>query len=319
MGFKEDKTVTFRADAARAFPLNAADWSMPPRMARNVRVVHPEWISHAMNRVDRREPIFGDGRDREQFFATLDEDHEEQRTLGSSNQPGGAGRDSDRFPLEASNRIHRITLLKVTTHLSARPLRRSDLDPDPFAQFDRWYAELLATNPPEPAAMTLATADSNGMPAARTVLLKGYGPDGFTFFTNYESQKSRELTENPRAALLFFWPGPQRQIRLTGKVERTSAQESDLYFASRPLGRRLGAWASPQSRMIRNREELETRLREIEVRYADGAVPRPPHWGGFRLIPSTFEFWQAGDDRLHDRFHYRWDANTGWSLERLGP
>jgi pyridoxamine 5'-phosphate oxidase len=199
------------------------------------------------------------------------------------------------------------------------PLRRSDLDENPFAQFDRWYAEVQAAALPEPAAMTLATATADAAPSARTVLLKGHGPDGFVFFTNYESRKSRELLENPQAALLFFWPVFQRQIRISGRVQRTNERASDDYFATRPLGSRLGAWASPQSEVIANRAALERRLRETADRFGDSDVPRPPYWGGFRLIPSAFEFWQGGADRLHDRFRYTREAGDRWPIERLAP
>jgi pyridoxamine 5'-phosphate oxidase len=198
-------------------------------------------------------------------------------------------------------------------------LSEADVDADPLRQFAKWFEQALAAHLPEPNAMTLATATPDGQPSARMVLLKAFDASGFTFFTNYDSRKGRELTTNPRAALLFFWPQLQRQVRIEGTVERTSEAESDAYFRSRPLGSRLGAWASQQSEVIAGRHVLEERMRELAQRFADGEVPRPPHWGGYRVYPLTIEFWQGRPDRLHDRLRYQRVQPTGWRLERLSP
>lgn len=196
-------------------------------------------------------------------------------------------------------------------------LRRRDLDPDPVEQFRKWFEAASAAISQLPEAMTLATADASGRPSARLILLKGIERGAFTFFTNYDSRKSSELAENPRAALVFWWPPLQRQVRVEGTVERVSEEESDLYFATRPRGSQLGAWASNQSGTI-SEETLEQNLAEAEERFGDGLVPRPPHWGGFRVIPEAIEFWQGRPDRLHDRFLYRRDDGT-WVIERLAP
>jgi pyridoxamine 5'-phosphate oxidase len=198
-------------------------------------------------------------------------------------------------------------------------LSEADVDADPLRQFAKWFEQALAAHLPEPNAMTLATATPDGQPSARMVLLKAFDASGFTFFTNYDSRKGRELATNPRAALLFFWPQLQRQVRIEGTVERTSEAESDAYFRSRPLGSRLGAWASQQSEVIAGRHVLEERMRELAQRFADGEVPRPPHWGGYRVYPLTIEFWQGRPDRLHDRLRYQRVQPTGWRLERLSP
>ncbi len=188
---------------------------------------------------------------------------------------------------------------------------------DPFEQFRRWFEEAAGAGFPEPNAMALATASAEGRPSVRMMLLKGVDERGFTFFTNYESRKGRELAENPRAALLFFWDRLHRQLRVEGTVERVSGAEADAYFASRPYGHRIGAWASRQGREIASREELEARFRAIAARYP-GEVPRPPYWGGFRLLPEVFEFWQGREDRMHDRLAY-FRENGGWRRVRLQP
>lgn len=197
------------------------------------------------------------------------------------------------------------------------PLRREDIDADPFVQFGKWFEEAKAAGGILPEGLTLATVDGEGRPSARIVLLKGFDESGFTFFTNYDSRKSRELAANPNAALVFWWPALERQLRIEGTVTRVSEAESDAYFATRPRGSQLGAWASNQSGTI---EEgiLEARLAEIERRYERSDVPRPPHWGGFRLDPEMIELWQGRPNRLHDRFRY---LRTGgrWAIDRLAP
>jgi pyridoxamine 5'-phosphate oxidase len=202
-------------------------------------------------------------------------------------------------------------------------LSRAVLADDPLTQFERWHAEQRARHPGEPTEMTMATADGLGRPAARLVLLKEVDERGFVFFTSYESRKARELEENPRAALLFFWrrSSGHRQVRVEGRAERLSAQRSDAYFTSRPRESRLGAWASPQSRVIADRDELVRSLAEVTRRFfgdASGDVPRPPHWGGYRVIPNRLELWQERPHRLHDRLCYR-RSGGDWVLERLAP
>lgn len=199
------------------------------------------------------------------------------------------------------------------------PLDRDDLDPDPFVQFDIWF-ERAAEVVEEPEAVCVATVDSEGMPDARMVLLKGSGPEGFRFFTNYGGAKASQLDANPAAAMVFFWPQLERQIRIRGPVERLSAEDSDAYFASRGRNSRIGAWASPQSTVIPDsREELDRLNVEAAERF-EGVedVARPPHWGGFVLKPVQFEFWQGRQARLHDRFRYLPD-DSGWRIERLAP
>ena len=174
-------------------------------------------------------------------------------------------------------------------------LNESDLDPNPFKQFEAWFQQALAANLPEPTAMTLATASRDGAPSARIVLLKGYDETGFTFFTNYESPKGKELAENPRAALVLYWAQFNRQIRISGDTAKVSCEESASYFATRPFGSRIGAWASKQSQVLRGREELDQRVEALTRDYEGKEVPLPPYWGGFRLTPQTFEFWQGRD------------------------
>jgi pyridoxamine 5'-phosphate oxidase len=200
-------------------------------------------------------------------------------------------------------------------------LHEEDVDPDPLAQFSAWFADARAAQGDAPGlveSMTVATATPDGAPSARMVLLKGVDERGFVFFTNYESRKGGELHRNPRAALLFHWPALGRQVRVEGAVERCGDDESSAYFATRPPGSRLGAWASPQSRVIPRREELDRSLEEVRGRLGD-ALERPPFWGGYRVRPEAIEFWQHRDDRLHDRLRYRRDSGGGWLLERLAP
>ena len=198
-------------------------------------------------------------------------------------------------------------------------LDESDVSHDPMVEFARWFAEAQEARVLEPNAMTLATADPDGAPAARIVLLKGFDERGLVFFTDYRSRKGAELEANPRAALVFYWGELERQIRISGRVMRTSAEESETYFRSRPLGSRLGAWVSHQSRVIPSREVLEQDLREVEARFGDGEVPLPGHWGGYRLEPATVEFWQGRPSRLHDRIRYRRQPSGRWLIERLSP
>lgn len=197
-------------------------------------------------------------------------------------------------------------------------LNEADIDPNPFKQFQVWFDHAVRAELPEPNAMTLATASSNGIPAARIVLLKAVDERGFTFFTNYNSDKGQQLIENPHAALVFLWTELERQVRIVGSVEKTSTEESDGYFYSRPHGSRLGAWASEQSQVIPDRSVLEQRLAELKQQYENQEVPRPPHWGGFRVIPSEIEFWQGRSSRLHDRLRYR-RLDNQWVIERLSP
>lgn len=215
----------------------------------------------------------------------------------------------------------------MTPPLSIADLRREyaharldekDVSLDPFAEFARWFAEAQAAEVEEVNAMVLATATPDGWPSARVVLLKGFDERGFVFFTDYRSRKGVELDANPRAALVLFWSEVERQVRIAGTVTRTSTEESDLYYRSRPLGSRLGAWVSHQSRPIASREVLEAELREVERRLAGGEVPLPPHWGGYRVRPESFEFWQGRESRLHDRIRYLRDGER-WTIERLSP
>lgn len=206
--------------------------------------------------------------------------------------------------------------LRKDYHLEG--LRETDVDSDPFQQFQTWFDQALAAKLPEPNAMTLATCTTDGKPSARIVLLKGFDERGFVFYTNYQSQKGQEIADNPQAALVFWWAELERQVRIEGRVEKVSAQESDTYFYSRPLNSRIGAWASEQSRAIANREVLEQRAEELKVKYEED-VPRPPHWGGFRVIPSSIEFWQGRPSRLHDRLRYSRSDNGNWLIERLSP
>jgi pyridoxamine 5'-phosphate oxidase len=196
-------------------------------------------------------------------------------------------------------------------------LHERDLAPDPFEQFGRWFDEALRSGVALPNAMNLATAAKNGRPSVRAVLLKGYDPRGFVFYTNYRSRKGRELAENPQAMLLFCWEELERQIGIEGRVAQVPPAESDEYFASRPLGSRLSAIVSPQSEPVAGREVLEASLEEAAKRWRD-SPPRPAHWGGYVLAPERFEFWQGRKDRLHDRLCYRRTAGT-WKVERLGP
>ena len=197
-------------------------------------------------------------------------------------------------------------------------LNETEVDPNPFVQFQRWFDQAVAAQLPEPNAMTVATATKEGIPSARIVLLKGFDDRGFVFYTNYNSHKAQELIDNPHAALVFLWTELERQIRIVGSVEKTSAEESDAYFYSRPIGSRLGAWTSEQSQVISSRDVLEQRLTELKAHYEHQEIPRPPHWGGFRVKPIAIEFWQGRSSRLHDRLRYQLQ-NGEWLLDRLSP
>lgn len=211
-----------------------------------------------------------------------------------------------------------MSLADMRQDYSETGLLESVCDPDPLKQFGIWLDQAIQANLAEPNAMTLAAATRDGKPSARIVLLKGIDSRGFVFFTNYESRKGRELGVNPFAALTFLWTELARQVRVEGQVELVTAAESDDYHRTRPRGSQLGAWCSSQSEVIGGRDVLEARLRELEEKFRDREVPRPPYWGGYRLKPVMIEFWQGRPNRLHDRIRYRW-ASGKWVMERLAP
>jgi pyridoxamine 5'-phosphate oxidase len=200
-----------------------------------------------------------------------------------------------------------------------RPLREQDVDADPLAQFAAWYEQAQAVGMRMPEAAAVATAAADGWPSVRMVLVKAFDERGFVFFTNYSSRKAAELAENPRAALLFHWDALGRQVRITGAVTRTSAQETEAYVKTRPPGSRLSALASPQSQVVADREQLERAVAELAERYGEGELPISDGWGGFRVAVEEIEFWQQRSDRLHDRLRYRRDGQGGWAIERLAP
>ena len=198
-------------------------------------------------------------------------------------------------------------------------LLESDIDSNPFKQFTRWWDDALKSEIDEVNAMTLATADANAIPSARIVLLKDFSEEGFVFYTNYRSLKGKELEKNPNACLVFYWKELERQVRISGQVKKVSTIESDQYFVSRPEGSRIGAWASPQSSVIASREDVETKAAAYHQEFTDRNIPRPPHWGGYIVMPSAIEFWQGRPSRLHDRILYTLKENGVWKIERLAP
>jgi pyridoxamine 5'-phosphate oxidase len=209
-------------------------------------------------------------------------------------------------------------LARVRKEYSRHSLDELDVDLNPFVQFQQWFEQAVKAELPEPNAMALATATPDGRPSVRMVLLKGFDERGFVFYTNYEGRKSVELAANPQAAVLFFWVELERQVRVEGTVEKTSKQESDEYFKTRPLESRLSAWASKQSSIIPSRGFLEQKMSDLEHRYGNREIPLPPFWGGFRIQPQAFEFWQGRENRLHDRVRYMLQGGV-WHIERLSP
>jgi pyridoxamine 5'-phosphate oxidase len=202
---------------------------------------------------------------------------------------------------------------------SSQTLLEDSVAAGPIAQFQTWWDQVIASEISEPNAMTLATASADGFPSARIVLLKGFDEEGFVFYTNYKSYKATQLEENPKACLVFFWKELERQVRISGIVTRVTEVESDVYFNSRPVGSRIGAWASPQSQSIENREWLEQVFEKKKEEFRQGEVPRPPHWGGYRVKPVIVEFWQGRFSRLHDRIQYTLNEAGAWTIERLAP
>jgi pyridoxamine 5'-phosphate oxidase len=198
-------------------------------------------------------------------------------------------------------------------------LLEKDLDPDPMRQFANWWQQALESKIEEPNAMTLATCSASGRPSARIVLLKGIENNGFVFFTNYLSRKGTEIHDNPFVSLLFFWKELERQVRIEGKITRVAAKESDEYFSSRPKESRIGAWSSPQSRVIESREILQKNVEKYNAQFAEGIIPRPEFWGGYQVQPDHIEFWQGRPGRLHDRLRYALAENNTWKIERLAP
>ena len=209
--------------------------------------------------------------------------------------------------------------LKLRIEYAERPLDESLVSKDPLAEFSLWFEEAIAAQIPLANAMTLATVSPTGKPSLRVVLLKQADETGFIFFTNYESRKGRELSSNPHAALNFFWPELERQVRIEGTISRVSEKECDEYFASRPRGSQIGAWASHQSELLSSRKELEEIVDRFELQFNDKPIPRPPNWGGYRLRPESIEFWQGRANRLHDRIIYTLQSGNPWKIHRLYP
>lgn len=212
-----------------------------------------------------------------------------------------------------------MSIASIRKEYRLQSLSETDTDPHPLKQFDRWWQEALASDILEVNAMTLSTVSETGRASSRVVLLKGYDARGFVFYTNYESRKGRELAANPYASLLFFWKELERQVRIEGVCQKVDAAESDAYYASRPEGSRIGAWASPQSRVIESRESLEEAFRNMEERHRGGTVERPEYWGGYIVSPTDIEFWQGRPNRLHDRIRYGMTGDGQWRRSRLAP
>ena len=225
--------------------------------------------------------------------------------------------------MNSDSEIHKpglgIHLADLRKEYALARLNREDLATDPLEQFQKWFKQTLGAQLQEPSAMTLATATRDGQPSARIVLLKSFDERGFSFYTNYESQKGRELIENPHAALVIYWTELERQVRITGEASKLSRLESESYFNSRPRDSRLAAWVSQQSQVVGSRKELEERIVELNNQYPNDTIPLPPNWGGFILSPSRIEFWQGRTSRLHDRFRYTKLTEGNWLIERLAP
>lgn len=211
------------------------------------------------------------------------------------------------------------TIADIRKEYKLKSFTEADAAASAITQFSTWWKDALASEIDEVNAFTLATATTEGKPSARIVLLKGYDEKGFVFFTNYESRKGRMLAENPQAGMVFFWKELERQVRIEGMIEKVSARESDDYFFSRPAGSQVGAWSSPQSSVIQNRGIIEENVKKYESRFAVSPITRPPHWGGYRLVPQLIEFWQGRPNRLHDRLQYSLQLNGEWKMERLAP
>ncbi len=211
-----------------------------------------------------------------------------------------------------------INIADIRQDYSKKTLNEEDIQADAIVQFTKWWQEALDSQIEEVNAMTLATATVDGKPSARIVLLKGYDEKGFVFFTNYNSSKGKQIAENPFVCLVFFWKELERQVRIDGTISRVSAEESDAYFSSRPVGSRIGAWASPQSKVIAKRQVIEENVVELQKSFGDKEIDRPAFWGGYLVKPTQIEFWQGRSSRLHDRFQYTLHED-GWKIERLAP
>ncbi len=212
----------------------------------------------------------------------------------------------------------RLYINTLRHDFSKQTLDESDVNKSPFLQFEKWFKEAVDAHVNEPNAMTVATASTSGMPAARILLLRNFNENGFVFYSNYVSRKGEEIAANPQCALLFFWPELERQVRIEGVLEKQTAEESDIYFNTRPRTSKLGAWTSPQSKVVANRKALDDAYEEMSKQYSTDNVPRPPHWGGYVLKPSSIEFWQGRPSRMHDRILYTL-VDSNWKIERLAP